>query len=66
VTEGLMPQRFLEGWRKIAVYGPFILMAVILIPQLSRIFVWPAQQVRGILYDGLSALVGLKLPWTHR
>ncbi len=63
VTEGLMPSRWLQAWRAFSVYGPFILMAVILIPQLSRIFVWPAHKVTGILYEGLSALMGVDLPW---
>jgi len=63
VTEGLMPQKYLSAWRQFAVYGPFILMAVILIPQLSRIFVWPATKVTAILYDGLAALFGVTLPW---
>ncbi len=66
VTEGLMPQRYLAGWRQVAVYGPFILMAVILIPQLSRIFTWPATQVTAILYEGLSSLMGVNLPWRMR
>lgn len=63
VTEGLMPSRYLQAWRSFSVYGPFILMAVILIPQLSRIFVWPATKVTAILYDGLAALFGVDLPW---
>jgi Zn-dependent protease len=59
VAEGLMPSRWLQAWRAFAVYGPFVLMAVILIPQLSRIFVWPAMKVTGILYEGLFALFGM-------
>lgn len=59
VAEGLMPSRWLPAWRAFSVYGPFVLMAVILIPQLSRIFVWPAQKVTEILYEGLGSLFGL-------
>ncbi len=59
VTEGLMPQRYLEGYRKLSVYGPFVLMAVIMIPALSRIFTYPAGLVTENLYNALRALFGV-------
>ena len=34
-------------------------LAVILIPQLSRIFVWPARFVTEHLYNALASLFGL-------
>ena len=58
VTEGLLPRKHLPAFQKVAVYGPFILLAVIAIPQLARIFVWPAMFVRENLYDGLKILFG--------
>lgn len=61
VTEGLLPRRYLPAFEKFKVYGPFILLAVILIPQLSRIFWWPAMKVTGHLYSGLGSLFGLPL-----
>jgi Zn-dependent protease len=42
VLEGFLPQRALPTWHKIAVYGPFVLMAVILIPDVRRVFLAPA------------------------
>jgi Zn-dependent protease len=57
VTEGLIPRAWLKAYRAYAVYGPFVLLAVILIPQLSRIFVWPAMQVTENLYKALGALL---------
>lgn len=59
VTEGLLPRKYLPGFHKFAVYGPFVLLAVIAIPQLARIFVVPAIFVRDHLYEGLIALFGL-------
>ncbi len=59
VTEGLLPTRMLPAFRAYAVYGPFVLMAVILIPQLSRIFVWPATVVRDGVYSLLTLIFGV-------
>ncbi|HTE54100.1 MAG TPA: site-2 protease family protein [Kofleriaceae bacterium] len=42
VLEGLLPGRYLPTWHKIAVYGPFVLMAVIFIPQVRNVFLAPA------------------------
>lgn len=42
VLEGLLPDSALGTWNKIKPYGPFILMAVIFIPQLQVVFVTPA------------------------
>lgn len=42
VLEGLLPDSALGTWNQIKVYGPFVLMAVIFIPELSRIFITPA------------------------
>jgi Zn-dependent protease len=57
VVEGLLPTRYLAGYQRFAVYGPFVLMAVIFVPGMSNIFVWPAMQcVRG-LYSGLAAVL---------
>jgi Zn-dependent protease len=42
VLEGLLPSRALPAYRRYSVYGPFVLMAIILIPGMSRIFATPA------------------------
>ena len=42
VLEGLLPARHVPTYQKYAVYGPFVLMAVIFIPGLARVFVAPA------------------------
>lgn len=60
VIEGLLPDSALDTWRQVAVYGPFILMAVIFIPQLRHLFVGPALWLHGQFYDllGIHGLFG--------
>lgn len=55
VIEGLLPERYVPAWQKFSVYGPFVLMGVILIPGASRIIVIPAMKVTHAWY----ALIGL-------
>jgi Zn-dependent protease len=43
VIEGLLPSRYLDGWRKIAVFGPFVIMGVLLSPQASKVVLVPAE-----------------------
>lgn len=62
VTEGLLPRKYLPAFERYAVYGPFVLMAVILIPGLSTIFTWPARLVTRNLYNGLGALFDVPFP----
>ncbi len=60
VTEGILPSKWLPSFRAYSVYGPFVLMAVIMIPQLRAIFVWPAEIVTGNLYDLLTRISGVR------
>jgi Zn-dependent protease len=55
VLEGLLPARHLPTWHKISVYGPFLLMAVIFIPQVRNVFLGPA----GWLYQSWMSLLGI-------
>ncbi len=59
VMRGLLPYKWLDGFDKFSVYGPFVLMAVIFIPGLSRIFVTPALWLQDGVYTVLLALFGL-------
>jgi Zn-dependent protease len=43
VLGGLLPRRYLDAYDKVAVYGPFVLMAIIFIPGVSQIFATPAR-----------------------
>lgn len=55
VLEGLLPARYLPAWHKVAVFGPFVLMAVIFIPQVRNVFIAPALW----LYQSWTQLIGL-------
>jgi Zn-dependent protease len=55
VLEGLLPSRYLPTWHKIAVYGPFVLMAVIFIPRVQMVFVAPATW----LFRSWMAVIGM-------
>lgn len=59
VLEGLLPRRHLPKYHAYEPYGPFVLLAVIAIPGLSRIFTYPAMEVTRHLYNGLHALFGV-------
>jgi len=57
VLRGLIPRHWVDGFDKIAVYGPFVLLAVMFIPQVRFIFVGPAEW----LYEtfvGLGSSIG--------
>jgi Zn-dependent protease len=56
VVEGLLPRKYLAGWAKVSVYGPFALMALIMIPQMSRIFSVPADFVTDHVYSLLYSI----------
>lgn len=49
VLEGLLPDHLLPAYHKYAVYGPFVLMAVIFIPGLAMVFVQPARWLTNLL-----------------
>ncbi len=55
VLEGLLPAKYLPKYREYSVYGPFVLMAVIFIPQLQQFFVRPAI----FLFKHLYSLLGI-------
>ena len=55
VAQGLMPYRHRAKYDEYARFGPFIVMAVVLIPQLAKIFTVPA----GFCVEHLYKLMGL-------
>lgn len=59
VARGLIPRSWVDGWDKYATYAPFVVMAVIAVPVLGRIFLWPARQVAAQLYKLLFMIFGL-------
>jgi Zn-dependent protease len=59
ILEGVLPERHLATYHKYAVYGPFLIMAVILVPGMYKIFAVPAQWCQKHLYAGLGVVFGL-------
>lgn len=55
VARGLLSGSSRRGYEQIAQYGFFIAMAVIMIPTLAHIFMWPALK----MYGGVASLFGL-------
>jgi Zn-dependent protease len=42
VAQAFTPYKHREKFDEFAKYGPFVIMAVAFIPQIARIFLWPA------------------------
>ena len=58
VAEGLMPYKKRAAFHAYARFGPFVVMAVAMIPQLAQIFVIPAQFCTEHVYKVSHALFG--------
>lgn len=59
VARRFVSARHARAFEDFATYGPFIIMAFVMIPMLSVIIRVPAQFCMQHLYNGLSALIGL-------
>jgi Zn-dependent protease len=57
VIEGLLPERMVPRYQEYAKYGPLVLFAVILIPELRSLFLTPALWLHEQLYSLLSLLI---------
>lgn len=58
VAQSFLPYRYRNQYAEVARYAPFALLALMAIPQLQLVFVWPATQVRDLVYHGFSHLFG--------
>jgi len=50
VAQSFVPYRHRDRYDQIAKYAPFLLLGVMLIPQISRVFLWPATFLTTHLY----------------
>lgn len=57
VIEGLLPDRLVPRYQEYSKYGPLVLFAVILIPELQALFIKPALWLHGQLYSLLALLI---------
>jgi Zn-dependent protease len=61
IAQSFVPYRHREAYDNFARFAPFALLAVIMIPQIARVFQWPAEQLTLHLYRLLGHLFGLPL-----
>jgi Zn-dependent protease len=59
VAQSFMPYRYRNQYAEVARYAPFALLALMFIPQLQTVFVWPAEHVAVLVYQGFGHLFGL-------
>ncbi|HEX8114672.1 MAG TPA: site-2 protease family protein [Kofleriaceae bacterium] len=58
VAQSFLPYRYRNQYAEVARYAPFALLAVMFIPQLRLVFLWPANQVTDLVYHGFGHLFG--------
>jgi len=58
VAQSFMPYRYRNQYAEVARYAPFALLALLAIPALQVVFVWPAEHVTSLVYRGFSHLFG--------
>lgn len=60
VVRGLIPYQWLRTYDEYSKYGPFVVMAFLLIPGFGRVVSAPAEWMTFHLYDVLQKLAGLR------
>ncbi len=58
VAQSFLPYRYRNQYAEVARYAPFALLALMFIPQLRLVFVWPATHVADLVYHGFGHLFG--------
>lgn len=58
VAQSFLPHRYRNQYAEVARYAPFALLALMVIPQLRLVFLWPASQVFDLVYHGFGHLFG--------
>ncbi len=59
IAQAFMPYRYREKFDSYARYAPFLLLALIMIPQLRGVFLTPALWCARNLYSALGSIVGI-------
>ena len=59
VAESLTPYQHRSSYEAYAKYGPFVVMAIVFIPQLAQIFVIPAKFCAQHVYNAFGSLFGI-------
>jgi Zn-dependent protease len=59
VARRVLPRKHHSAYEQAMVYGPFIIIAIVAIPVLSKIIYIPAMFILKHVYSGMSALAGI-------
>jgi Zn-dependent protease len=60
VAQSFLPYRYRNQYAEVGRYAPYVLLPLLLVvPQIGIVFVWPATQVRDLVYHGFGHLFGL-------
>jgi len=59
VIQRFIPLRYQATFDRYAVYGPFVLMAFVMISPLAQIFIWPATKMSSGIYHLFFAIFGM-------
>lgn len=59
IAQAFVPHRHRDAFDNIAKYGPFVLLALMLISPLRKVFTVPATWCATHLYSGLGSIVGI-------
>lgn len=58
VLQSFVPYRYRDQFEQFARYAPFVVLALMLIPQMQVVFFWPATHLAGLIYQGFGRLFG--------
>jgi Zn-dependent protease len=58
IAQSFTPYRYRDQFDQIARYSPFLVLLVMVTPQMRFLFSWPANQVASYLYAGFGHLFG--------
>lgn len=59
VAQSFTPYRYRDRFDQYARFAPLLVLGFMLVPQIQVVFLWPAMQVAGYLYQGFGHLFGL-------
>jgi Zn-dependent protease len=59
VAQRFIPARHQRAWERFSVYGPFVIMAFVMISPLAQIFIWPASKMRDGIYSTMMSILGM-------
>jgi Zn-dependent protease len=58
VAQSFVPYRYRDQFEAFARYSPFIVLGFMLIPKMQIVFLWPAEHLAGLVYQGFGQLFG--------